>query len=148
MSPKNPRYRQAPEGGKRAGFVTADPASIDSQHASWRFDLMDMGGEWSWQLISAHQLQVLQKGLAALESLTWRELHANKNFGLKSIPVEDLPSPAFRRLRELNLEDLDRLYEIRLASAPRIWAVKEGAVLRLLWYDPNHTVWKMNIKDN
>ncbi|MGH9069353.1 MAG: hypothetical protein ACRD0J_17955 [Acidimicrobiales bacterium] len=60
--------------------------------------------------------------------------------GLKRIPVDHLGATAKRRLGELDLDDYDSLWELHLTGKQRLWAVRDGPVLALLWWDPNHQV--------
>lgn len=54
------------------------------------------------------------------------------------IGVEDLTREAQKRLSEINQDDVDGIFSFRLAGRKRIYGIREGRVLKLLWYDPFH----------
>ena len=57
------------------------------------------------------------------------------------IQVADLPGENQRRLREIGQHDVDRLISLRVSSRERIFGILDKAVLRLLWWDPEHQVY-------
>lgn len=61
-----------------------------------------------------------------------------------SISVDQLSQKAIGRLTELKLEDIDELFSLRLTGKIRLWGIKDGRVLKLLWYDEDHSVYPVN----
>ena len=45
-----------------------------------------------------------------------------------------------KRLCDLEKEDLDELYSLRLSGKKRIWGIKESNLLWFLWWDPEHEI--------
>jgi hypothetical protein len=43
-------------------------------------------------------------------------------------------------LTEIDRDDLDHLWGIRLTGTERVWGMLDGAVFSLLWWDPDHLV--------
>ena len=39
------------------------------------------------------------------------------------------------------MDDVDELYQLRVTGAERVWGIRSGPLLRLLWWDPNHEVY-------
>ena len=60
--------------------------------------------------------------------------------GIKNIKIDSLCKEAQNRLIELRFDDLDELWEFRLSGKERIWGTRFGAVIDLIWWDPNHEV--------
>ncbi len=62
-----------------------------------------------------------------------------------SIPVVKLHKKALARLEELGIEE-EHLFEVRIDGFaahpyPRIWGIRTGRYLNVLWWDPNHEVY-------
>ena len=72
-----------------------------------------------------------------LEKMTWTDL---RNHGCHLVSIEDLCKTAQTRLIDINQDDKDELYSIRLSGKVRVWGVKESNVIRLLWWDPEHEI--------
>jgi hypothetical protein len=83
------------------------------------------------------------------ETMTWHEIlkasggrsNGNNNH---EIPISDLCSDARKRLEELNLDDTDSIFSLRLAGKQRIFGIKEKRVLKIIWFDPDHSVCPSN----
>jgi len=88
---------------------------------------------------SASARDVLLK-LSHLEHLTWGELMTGATPRLKQIPVDHCDSKAAKRLKQLQLDDIEDLVEYRLAGERRVWGIRVGGVCQLLWWDPKHAV--------
>jgi hypothetical protein len=111
----------------------------------WRVHRMDFGGPWCWRRMDHPTLDRVHSRLAAFESMTFGEIEGKKHH---QIPVEQLGGAAQSRLHQLGLDDYDALLSLRITRAERVWGVKTVAGVDLLWWDPDHTVYPMNITDN
>ena len=120
-----------------------NPESTDAETLAWNFHRLDTDHpDWGWNLKARLWRQLLDH-LKALEGLTWAELKqqaGGKNQGTNHhpIPVADLSSSAQKRLEEINLDDFSTVFSLRLANTLRLYGVRDGRVLRLIWYDPHH----------
>ena len=56
------------------------------------------------------------------------------------IPVSKLSKDAQDVLREHRLDDREVVFSLRLTNLERIWGLREGRVLRILWFDPVHEI--------
>lgn len=108
---------------------------------SWRFGMMDMGGDWSCASLSADVLQEVRTKLLEYEKKTWDESYSKKGAGLKKVDATGICSRAFERLKTLKLDDAAALWEFHLTGKQRVWGIRIGTVCYLLWWDPDHTVW-------
>jgi hypothetical protein len=101
--------------------------------------MLDEGGPWGWAKADPQKLGELREKLSNFETMAWNEVFrsGSKN---KRIPVEHLCPDAQRRLEKRRLDDVEELYELRIAGKPRIWGIRQDAVYYLLWWDPEHTV--------
>ena len=96
---------------------------------------MDQDGPWSWR--RSPFWKDVHPRLAALENMTWAEIPET---GSHAIASKDMPHPAQKRLEELQLDDVDEIWSLRVSSRQRIWGIRDGRSLKLLWWDPNHKV--------
>jgi hypothetical protein len=109
----------------------------DDCHPDFKAEQMDQEGPWGWAHFDSSEMQELFKKLFESQKLTWQDL---RNNGSHFVNREDLSSEAQKRLLHLENEDLDHLFSLRLTGPKRIWGIKEGNILWLLWWDPNHQV--------
>ena len=83
--------------------------------------------------------------LKEFESLTWREIEA-QTFGEKtktkhhSINVSRLDNVARKRLKKLQLDDVDEVYSLRLEGKLRLFGLRKDNYFNLLWVDMDHQV--------
>jgi hypothetical protein len=103
----------------------------------FKSEQMDMDGPWGWKHFDSMQLQELFQKVFECQKLTWQDL---RNNGSHLVNREDLCSEAQKRLTEIQKEDLDQLFSLRLTGRKRVWGIKEGNILWLLWWDQNHEV--------
>ena len=104
----------------------------------WGLSYIDLDGPWGWNrldLSAAKAILTKVNGWA-----TMRQSELLRPGGKQCIPLHKLSPEAQRRLEELKLDDLDGLWELRLAGKQRIWGHREGHVFYLMWWDPEHTV--------
>lgn len=102
----------------------------------FRTDLMDLNGPWRWNLCET-EIQEYTRNLLSWEQLSWRELSQR---GCHLVSISMLIPKAQKRLRELERQDLDELYSLRLSGKKRIWCIKDNNILWLLWWDPLHSI--------
>lgn len=109
---------------------------------------MEMVDPFGWHEIDADKLRDIRHKLGGIERNTWKEILVRDSKYNHFIAVEKICSDAQRRLRELHLDDTDALISLRLAGAERIWGILELNVLQVLWWDPQHLVYPINLADN
>lgn len=56
------------------------------------------------------------------------------------VSTSDLSEKAWRRLKDLKLEDVEQLFSLRISGKERVWGVLTQGVLEVLWWDPKHEV--------
>lgn len=139
---RKPKFAQPPPAQTiRTG---GDPTTGDTATIAWHFHrLDDPHPTWGWSQLPAKQWKDVLKHLRAFEGLTWakiKEQAGGKKSGTNhhSIPTEELTSEAQKRLADLRLDDCSSVFSLRLANTLRIYGIRDGRVLQLLWYDPCH----------
>ena len=99
-----------------------------------------MDGPFGWDTATQDELLEVMNYLRTIERSKLSEIFGERNRGNHQARTDQLSSCAQERLTTLRL-DPDRLVSLRLASAKRIWAIRQESVLSLLWWDPHHLVW-------
>lgn len=124
---------------KRPKSLTG-PEDREDKHPRWQFNRLDWNHlEWGWCNISSNKWEEVIRKLGNFDGMTWGQIEGS---GSHLVEVSDCPNrDTQRRLEELNLDDVDTLFSLRLSGPERVWGILDGNVLKLLWYDPNHTVW-------
>lgn len=95
----------------------------------------------------------LHSKLALFEAKTWdeieKETYGTKN-GNKSkhhcIKVKDLSQDAKKRLKELQQDDIDEVFSLRLEGELRVIGIRKLNCLSILWIDREHEVCISNKK--
>ena len=86
------------------------------------------------------QLRELHAKLAQYESQKIGEIWApNTNNHVYSL--DELPSATYKRLAEIQHDDEDAIYTLRLGGKYRVAGVLHKHVFYVLWIDPQHEVW-------
>lgn len=128
---KAPRHKEV-----ATGYLTLRP--------SWQISRIDEQGRWGWNNIGAEEFEneVISK-VKNLESNTWGQILGPKNH---EVLISEICRDAQKRLVQLNLEDIESLVTLRLTGRKRIWGIRDGSVLKILWWDPEHEVCPSNLK--
>jgi hypothetical protein len=142
-----PKRRDRPSGKRlpaRSQNLAGDktPRLTTPPHESgtlvWRFNRLDFGGDWGWGHLTQGDVASIHERCA-----NWEQMRTGEIFGQagnKHIPLENLCGDAQKRLKEIEADDLDGLWELRLGGKKRIWGTRSEHVFDLIWWDPKHTV--------
>ncbi len=81
--------------------------------------------------------------LVALEGLTWADIKAQaggRRRGTNHHPIEfaEFTPTARHRLEQLRLDEFASLFSLRLTNTLRLYGVRDGRVMQLVWHDPFH----------
>lgn len=129
LSPYRPRVpREAP-----------NKIDIANSHFEWRVGSVDFDGAWGWATVGIRDFfrDILPK-LHDFESMTWAQIEGPKKSHF--IRTDKLCKAARDRLVELELDDVGELFSLRITGRKRIWGMRTGKRLNLLWWDPEHQV--------
>lgn len=136
---KKPKSKGARPGTIKTPIDKHGHSSNDMQ-ISWRFSMLELVKPFGWHELELAKLLQIHKKLGDLESKTWNELLVKEFKHYHPVAKERLSPEARQRLEELNQEDVDELITLRLSSTERVWGIRNDAVLKVLWWDPNHLV--------
>lgn len=141
---KQPATAVAPTGEKKP---VPGPPVVDHPDARITFglQLMDHDGPWSWANVSSEHIEKVRDACKGWETLKVGEFLGRP--GNKPIPMENLCKDAQGRLLEINLDQFDELWELRLGGKLRIWGLFHVNVFYLVWWDPEHEVCPSTLKN-
>jgi hypothetical protein len=98
----------------------------------------NLKGLWGWSGLTSSHIDPLHA-----KCKDWETMRASELFGQggnKLIPFANLCKLARKRLEEIELDDLDGLWELRLSGKRRVWGTRLEHIFYLIWWDPDHTV--------
>ena len=103
----------------------------------WSVDRVDWDGPLGWRDVPITELfRVIIPKLHNYETMKWSEIEgASSHF----VDLTDCSAEAQARAQEINLRE-DPLFSLRITGPKRVWGVRDIAILRLVWWDPRHTV--------
>ena len=115
--------------------------STNNQRPVWQIGRLDIDGRpWSGNLLkSIKVLKTIFDALKNYESMTWAEIEKDKKYN-HSVAVNDIIKPAFDRLSELKLDDIDSLFRFRIGAKGRLWGIRIGTTFMILWWDSDHQI--------
>jgi hypothetical protein len=141
-----PKLREAP--ANREVRVGGSPESAqqtsDTKTPAWQFSRIDeRHADWGWKNLTPAQWRDVLTHLKSFEGLTWAGIQAQaggRKHGNNSHPldVSDLTASAQNRLAEIGLEEVDKVFSLRLTNTLRVYGIREDRTLRILWRDPHH----------
>jgi hypothetical protein len=146
---KQPKIANSPKkdksvrlGGNPDSYLRAKPA--------WQFHKRDIDHpQWGWGILSPEEfITILNDYLCNFETMSWDEIlktSGGRTQGTNhhNINVSDCCPDAQKRLLELKMDDIDELFSLRLNGKCRLWGIKEGQILRFLWFDKEHNVYPL-----
>jgi hypothetical protein len=135
---KKPFYSVRPPTKKKPRTIEV-PEDFESQTIVWHISTICREGNWGWEKVGREVFwKDIVKKLSLLESMTWANIKAGRRG--KTIPVSRICREAQRHLSAIRQDDTDKLFELRLSAKERVWGIRDRRVLRVLWWDPKHTV--------
>ena len=149
---KRPNKNYFPAKGKNARIdPSKSPNKHNNERISWGFEFLDLDGSWAIDFLSKDWNNQILPKLQKLETNTWQEIlnasgskkkgRGNNNHNVK---VEKIIPKAQKRLKEIRKNDIDEIFSLRLGSQKRIWGIRDGRVLKLIWYDPIHEIHELS----
>jgi hypothetical protein len=150
---KKPRAAAPSPAGKQARAdrpgddrkqARAQAHNVPSQTPLWAFRVVDLGGRWCWSALQRDDILLVFDKLKSYESMAWAQIEGPT--GSHFVEVHKLSKPARERLVEIRQDDVDLLFSLRITGRQRVWGIRDGHVLRLLWWDPEHEVCPSHLK--
>lgn len=130
------KFGAAPQPKKKA--IVREHVFDDGHPLAWRFGQCDSKGPFAWDVQPHEKFREVLHKLFEFEDKTWAEILAG---GSHQIPVPKICKEARDRLQDIERDDLDTLISLRLTGANRVWCIKNGHIMRPLWWDEHHKVY-------
>jgi hypothetical protein len=105
-----------------------------------------MDAPFGWHRISRTDLEDVVAHLSSLETMTWNDIVVTARKHNHYCDVAELSKPA-RDIIDNDWRGADQVLSIRLNNLKRIWGVVDEGVLYVLWWDPEHQVYRSTFKD-
>lgn len=135
---KRPKQKHTPRLQKQPKAIASpDPFKLPP---SWQVSMMEMVDEFGWHRIDESKLENIRKKLGHFESMTWSEILVQSSQQNHKVKIADLCKEARDRLEQTGLDDIDELISLRITARERVWGILDQAVLKVLWWDPDHAV--------
>jgi hypothetical protein len=112
---------------------------------AWAFSVFDWDGPWGVAALGVCDCRKhVEKHLAELERATWAIIINTtggkaKGTNHHSIAVDELSKIARDRLEEIGRTKLEEVFSLRLESVVRVYGIREGRILKIMWVDPWHS---------
>jgi len=125
--------------------IAVDPDSYLTKKPVWRFSDFDWDSEWGYASCSCRIQNIrnhIEKHLASFETMTWNEIlkaSGGRSSGNNSHHIEKnkFKASVQKRLNENKILS-DTLFSLRLDAGTRLYGVREGRCLRIVFFDPFH----------
>ena len=98
---------------------------------------------WGWAKLDSNEHLNVIRSLHGFEKMSWSQLKqaaGGRSSGTNShpLPIGGFSNTALKRLQDLKLDDVDKLFSLRLNNTLRLYGIRDGRVLRFIWHDPHH----------
>lgn len=145
---------QTPPRDKRT-FQTSDPTTpkttrylgpprLQDGYLAWRFSKADIDGPYRCGVFEHDEFKQLWEHLFAFENMNMADFAKADSY--HEVETYKLSKDAKKRLQEIHLDDLDSLYSFHIVGACRLWCMKHGNIMCVLWWDKNHDVYQAKKK--
>jgi len=141
-SSKGKKLVRKPKKGRnpatRSKTASSTPSSVKNKRFRWNTESADLGGEYGWDKVEKDTLlkEVIPK-LHDYENMTWGEIEGTESH---FVDLDKCSREARKRLKEIELDDIEQLFSLRMNGKKRILGRRQGSILYLLWWDPEHQV--------
>ena len=107
----------------------------------WSFSLYDP----EFPIASPNHFHLIASAIKSTELRTWEDIgnHRDRDH---PVTIDKLEKPARDRLATLKLDDTDEIWSIRFTGRCRLWGIRDGTLIKILWLDPNHEVCRSHKK--
>jgi hypothetical protein len=114
---------------------------VEEKRPVWRFQILDFEGPFGWtRCASVDKLCEVVKKLGEREHMTWTQIESSQSQKSHFVDIDTLSKEARERLAEINQDDVDQVFSLRLSGKERVIGIRDRWILKILWWDPEHGV--------
>ena len=144
--PKNKKVKIERKGINKT-LIPKEEVQTDHLNMLFSFKYFDYEWDYSFKHISndKNRVERLLKHLVEFSSCTWNEFKQNKKHH-HTCKLEKFTKKARDRFEYRNYQDVndDELFSLSLCNKERIYGIRTGRILNVIWYDKNHELYKSN----
>ena len=146
---KRPSFNEAVRDLKKQPAAAEEAEDWREKQPNWAFSRCDLRGcRWSWEHVNGETLVQIIDRLKGHESLAWKQILLEKSNGSIEISHPKIDGDAKQRLVDLGLGNFDAIWKLRVDGPGRVWGVRKGRTFHIVWWDPEHTVYPLNIANH
>jgi hypothetical protein len=135
------RIKESPPSDFKKPRIPLESEKWGEKLFRWRVNdnYVDMDDEeWGWGRVTINEFfLILKSALQKYEEMTWNDVLKRKS--CHPLPIHEACPKAKRRFLEI-CPDVDTLHQVDYSELGRIWGVKKGEYLHIVWCDNEHTV--------
>lgn len=115
---------------------SVDLESDNSRPVSWHVGSFDWKGPWGCKnFVGINVSEFVLGKIKNFEGCSWNDLKKHLHH---SIEVQMLNPIAQKQLAQIEQDDTDQIFSLRLQGRHRIYGIKDGSIMRVIWYDTDH----------
>ena len=122
-----------------------DLQQYDDYTPIWSFKKIDCGSKWCWNCLDPIIFKGTLQKLKEIETQKWSQIKASKKLH-HTIEVNNLTQDAKSRLIKLQYDELEELFSLHLGGKFRVYGIRVGVTLELLWFDKEHEIYPTHKK--
>lgn len=136
---KAPRLAQAFPPGKLPRIEAANAVTQNDLRPVWALRNIRLAAPFGWANISRADMLDVMARLQSFESMTWNEILVAAKKQNHTLSSDQICKEA-RTCLEGDWQGADEVVSLRVSGKKRVWGIREGGILYLLWWDPTHSV--------
>ena len=98
---------------------------------SWRLSSIQLVDPFGWHSLDLEKISEIKIKLGSFEAMTWNQIFVEAKKQNHSVNIDLLSKKAQKRLKEINLIDIDQLWSLRLSGKERVWGILDRGVFNL-----------------
>lgn len=119
--------------------IASDPDEDHKHPPAWHIETIQQDGPFGWNKVDGSLLwNGIMPKLKNFETMNWGAILGSRNH---EVAVSGMSRAAQKELQKIKLNDIEKLVSLRLTGKQRVWGIKIGRVLKILWWDPEHKVY-------
>lgn len=132
--------------------TTIRPDSYKKFEFTWCKSISDEVGQWSWHEPRSWTNEEYQSNIInhfnSVSNKSWNEVEDMRYNGKRGVrkrlhkhqPTNSICNEAQRRWSELEFDQYEEMFKLRLGSTKRIWGIRIKSHFYMIWYEREHKI--------